>query len=164
MTEAQNILSAPALRVHDPVSFCVRLTDFPGPPEGSQPCSMPLPNLVRPGQPQPETLRPFKKKFETFSGDLWIFFSCNKCPLGVLACVLLHSCSQPFPKVWEALAGNQTDNGASLGLGVCWCLAYWQEEERPEQLGDCGFSLFPRNAWIANTTLLICNCLIWNAL
>lgn len=88
-------------------------------------------------------LRPFKKKFETFSGDLWIFFSCNKCPLGVLACVLLHSCSQPFPKVWEALAGNQTDNGASLGLGVCWCLAYWQEEERPEQLGDCGFSLFP---------------------
>lgn len=149
------------LRAHDHVGFCAHLTEcLQGLLRAQQPCPMPLPSLVRPGQAQTETLRPFKKKCETPSGELWIFFSCNKCPLGVLACILLHSCSQPFPKVWETLAGSQRDDGAFLDLGVCRCLTYWQEEERPEQLGDCCFSLFPNkclnsqhhiiNSWLSD--------------
>lgn len=88
-----------ALRAHDHVSFCAHLTEcLQGLLRAHQACSVPLPSLVRPGQAQSERLRPFKKKCETPSGDLWIFFSCNKCPLGVLACILLHSALSLSPK------------------------------------------------------------------
>ena len=85
-------------------------------------------------------------------------------PLGVVVCLVLHSCSQLCPKVWQALVGSQTDAGAFLDLGVCWRLALWQEEKKPEQSAHCVVFLhFLVNAWIAKTTLLVCNYLLWNA-
>lgn len=149
------------LRAHDHVGFCAHLTEcLQGLLKAQQPCPMPLPSLVRPGQAQPETLRPFKKKCETPSGELRIFFSCNKCPLGVLARIPALSLSPKCEKLWQE---------AKEMMVPFWIWGFadaWLTDRKRRGLSnrETVVSLyFPINAWIANITLLICDYLIWNA-
>lgn len=147
-------------RSTSPETFCAHLPEpCQGPLRAGQPHPTPLPSLVRPGQAQSETdsLRTSVRLPQETSGSP---SHVTSTPLGVLACIVLRYC----PKVWQTLVGSQKNAGAFLGLGVCWCLAHWQEEKKPEQSGHCVvFLYFPVSALIANTTLLICNYLLWNA-
>lgn len=106
-----------------PEIFCVHLPGgSQGPLRAGQPCPTPLSNLARLNQKHSNPLTTGMKHPQDTSQS---FSHVMSTPVSALACMVLHSCSQPCPKVWQALMGSQADAGGFLELGVCWSLAHW---------------------------------------
>lgn len=97
------------------------------------------------GLAQSETLKSFENMevihLETSGSSSWV----ARTLFGVLACIVLYSCSHLCPKVRQAPAGSLTAGGTRLHLGLCWCQSHWGIwREKPEQTGHALiFPYFP---------------------